>query len=207
MALETGSFIDDLVATNPVSASDLVRYGAAHLQLIKTVVKNSFAGASGAILVAAADSSVTANTITLTPTPALSEYTTRMLVVWLQAVTNTGATTINISGLGAKPVVSVANAALTSGDLVSGRVYVGVYDGTSVQLTAPTKNYVDQLAFSAELPAQTGKSILVTDGVNASWAADQTGNARKFLTTDGNTLVWEVPVGQLLYMNNSCGGF
>jgi len=141
MALEVGTFIDDLVSTNPVSATDLVRYGAGHLRLLKETIKNSFAGAGGNIMTIGADAG-TANTIVISPTPALTEYTTRMIIVWLQLVTNTGATTINISGLGAKSVVSVANAALASGDLVAGRVYVGIYDGTSVQLEAVTKNYV-----------------------------------------------------------------
>lgn len=172
MSLETGTFIDDLVSTNPVSATDLVRYGAGHLRLLKTALKNSFAGTGGAVMVAGVDAG-TVNAIVITPTPALTEYTTRMLVVWHQTTSNTGATTINISGLGAKSVVSVANAALASGDLVAGRVYVGIYDDTSVQLEAVTKNYVDQLAFSTALPAQTGNSgkYLTTNGTSASWSA------------------------------------
>jgi len=172
MALETGTFLDDLVSTNPVSATDLVRYGAGHLRLTKEVLKNSFAGSGGAIIAFGADVG-TVNAIVITPTPALTEYTTRMLVVWHQTISNTGATTINISGLGAKSVVSVANAALASGDLVANRVYVGVYDGTSVQLLAVTKNYVDQLAFNTVLPAQSGNSgkYLTTNGTSASWGA------------------------------------
>lgn len=169
MALETGSFIDDLVATNPVSATDLVRYGAGHLRLLKDTLKNSFAGTGGAILVAAADASASANTITLSPTPALTEYTNRMLVLWHQAVTNTGATTMNINGLGAKSVVDVAGNALTSGDLVANKVYLGVYNGTAVQLMAVTKNYVDQRAFSAALPAQS-LGLLISDGATASFS-------------------------------------
>lgn len=171
MALETGTFIDDLVSTNPVSATDLVRYGAGHLRLLKAALKNSFAGTGGAVMVAGVDAG-TVNAIVITPTPALTEYTTRMLVVWHQTISNTGATTINISGLGVVSVVSVANAALASGDLVAGRVYVGIYDGTAVQLEAVTKNYVDQLAFSTALPAQTGNSgkYLTTNGTSASWA-------------------------------------
>lgn len=176
MALESVTFIDDLVATNPVSNTDIVRYGADHIRNLKTAIKNSFAGCGGVAIVFAADSSAVANTITLTPTPAITEYTTRMLVVWHQAVTNTGAVTMNISALGAKNVVSVANAALTSGDLVAGRAYVGEYDGTSIQLLAVTKNYVDQQAFSAALPAQS-LGLLISDGTNASFSKTFTGFA------------------------------
>lgn len=176
MALETVSFIDDLVITNPVSATDLVRYGAGHLRAIKDALKNSFAGSGGAILVSGADVGAV-NAITITPTPALTEYTTRMLVVWHQSITNTGATTMNISGLGAKVVVSVANAALVSGDLVAGRAYVGEYDGTSIQLIAVTKNYIDQLAFLAALPAQS-LGFLISDGATASFSKTHTGYAQ-----------------------------
>lgn len=172
MSLESGNFIDDLVDTNPVSATDIVREGAGHLRLIKEVLQNTFAGSTGAIIAAGADVG-TVNAIVITPVTSLLEYTTRMMIVWLQSITNTGATTINISGLGAKAVVSVANAALVSGDLEAGRVYVGIYDGTSVQLAAVTKNYVDQLAFLAALPAQTGNAgkVVTTDGTTASWSS------------------------------------
>lgn len=173
MALEVGNFIDDLVDTNPVSATDLVRYGADHIRLIKEVLQNTFAGSTGAIVAAGLDVG-TVNAIVITPVTPLLEYTTRMMIVWLQGVTNTGATTINVSGLGAKAVVSVANAALASGDLVAGRVYVGIYDGTSVQLAAVTKNYVDQQAFSAALPAQS-LGLLISDGTTASFSKTTTG--------------------------------
>lgn len=49
MALETGSFINDLVSTNPVSATDLVRYGAGHLRLLKSTIKTTFPNITGEI--------------------------------------------------------------------------------------------------------------------------------------------------------------
>ncbi len=47
MALETGSFIDDLVVTNPLGA-DAKNKGDDHLQLVKKVVKATFPGMVGA---------------------------------------------------------------------------------------------------------------------------------------------------------------
>jgi len=47
--------------------------------------------------------------------------------------TNTGATTINISGLGAKSIVTPLGA-LNAGDIQSGYFYIIYYDGTSFQL-------------------------------------------------------------------------
>lgn len=188
MGLETGNFIDDLVDTNPVSSTDLVRYGAAHIRLIKDVLQNSFAGSTGAIIAAGLDIG-TVNAIAVAPATPLLEYTTRMMIVWLQGVTNTGAVTINVSGLGAKSVVSVANAALVSGDLVAGRVYVGIYDGSSVQLAAVTKNYVDQLAFLAALPAQAtnGGKVVTTDGTAASWTSKLLAGTMRFADSSDQT--------------------
>lgn len=57
-------------------------------------------------------------------------------------------------------------------------------------LRLATTAMVQQVAFNAALPVQTGYSILTTDGASASWAADQTGNADKLLTTSGTGLSW-----------------
>lgn len=48
MGLESGTFIDDLVITNPTT-DDLRRFGDDHLRLIKTVLKSTFPNANGAI--------------------------------------------------------------------------------------------------------------------------------------------------------------
>lgn len=48
MGLEVASFIDGLVTTNPVGATDPVSEGDNHLRLIKTVLKATFPGLAGA---------------------------------------------------------------------------------------------------------------------------------------------------------------
>lgn len=48
MPLEAGTFISDLVVTNPVGATDERRFGDDHLRLIKTVLKNTFPDGSRA---------------------------------------------------------------------------------------------------------------------------------------------------------------
>lgn len=48
MALETGSYIDSLVATNPTS-TDALAQADDHLRLIKATIKNTFPSISGAI--------------------------------------------------------------------------------------------------------------------------------------------------------------
>ena len=54
MALETGTHIDDLVATNPASGDELHTVDD-HLRLIKAVLKASFPGLDDALLNSAGD--------------------------------------------------------------------------------------------------------------------------------------------------------
>lgn len=62
-----------------------------------------------------------------------------------------------------------------------------------------TTAFVAAAAFSSVLPGQTGNAgkFVTTDGTNASWAdplPSQTGNAGKFVTTDGTSASWADPV-------------
>lgn len=75
----------------------------------------------------------TANALTLTLTPAPTGYTTNMAVTFKATAGNTGATTINVNGLGIKDINKVSGGsvvALASGDLVNGGYYTAWYDGT-----------------------------------------------------------------------------
>jgi hypothetical protein len=177
MGLETVVNIADLVITNP-TGSDPKSQGDDHLRNLKIALRNDFAGFLGAVLVTGTDGGA-ANTYTLTPTTALPAYTSKMLVEFTPNATNTAAVTLNISALGAIPVVSQAGVAMAAGDLVSGRCYLVGYDGSSFRLIAVTTAYVDavrdyasSLAFTAALPSQAGNAgkVVTTDGTTASWA-------------------------------------
>lgn len=170
MALETTSYIGGLVASNP-PGTDAVSQGDDHIRLTKTALLNCFAGYSGAILVTGADGGA-ANNYTITPTTPLLAYTARMIAVFSPAAQNTGAATLNVSGLGPKDLKSVSGAVLASGDLAVGTIYAAFYNGSEFRLSAITKNYADQLAFSAALPAQPGGTdvyVLSSVGGVASW--------------------------------------
>ncbi len=80
--------------------------------------------------------------------------------------------------------------------------------GTNTTQAASTA-FATALAFAAALPAQSGHSILTTNGVVAAWTADQTGNSGKYLATNGSVASWEsIPnAGQKLYLHNNFGGF
>jgi hypothetical protein len=74
------------------------------------------------------------DTITATVSPSLTAYAVGQSFKFLPAATNTGATTINISALGAKSIVKNGTTPLSAGDLVSGSMTQIVYDGTNFQL-------------------------------------------------------------------------
>lgn len=170
MALETGNYVGDLVVANP-AAADPKSQGDDHLRLIKTAVRQSFPGFTGAILAGTAVTGGAANAYTMTPATALVTYVSPMLVAFSPVATNTGACTLAISGLATTPLRSVIGDELTSGELVAGDFYIAAYTGTEFRLIAPTKQYVDQRAFQTALPLQSGHAgqFLTTDGTNASW--------------------------------------
>lgn len=78
------------------------------------------------------------NALVATLSPALGSYTAGTLVQVKVAVTNTGATTINVNGLGAKTIKKLDGATdLAAGDLVAGQVVSLEYDSTNFQLQSP----------------------------------------------------------------------
>jgi hypothetical protein len=203
MALETGTVIADLVASNP-TASDPKSQGDDHLRLLKTILRQCFAGFGGAVLVTGTDGGA-ADVYTLTPTTALLAYANKMLVEFTPNATSATTTpTLNISALGAKTIISQAGAALLAADLVSGRTYLAAYDGTYFRLISVTTAYVDavrdyatQLAFATALPAQPGTAVpyhLQTVNGSASWVIDhltriaRTSNTVLSLGNSGNLI-------------------
>lgn len=194
MGLETGNYVGDLNTANP-AATDVKSQGDDHLRLIKAALKQTFGGFAGAVIVRGTDGG-SANTFTVTPATALPSYVQGMIVEFKPTATNTGASTINISGLGAKDIKSIAGAALAAGELVAGSIYLAAYDGTEFRLLGPTKQYIDQLAFGTALPNQAGNAdkYVSTDGSSAEWrtfsaaaAAVRAGSSTTAALTPGDT--------------------
>lgn len=82
----------------------------------------------------------TTTAYTLTPTVAPAAYFTGMLVSFKVNATNTGASTLNISTLGAKDIykqTTAGPAAIAAGDLVINQIAQVIYDGTRFQLVSP----------------------------------------------------------------------
>lgn len=75
----------------------------------------------------------TGNAYVATPSPALGAYTNGLYIAQFNA-SNTGATTLNISGLGAKNVY-LNGAALTGGEIAANAMTAVTYDGTQFNMT------------------------------------------------------------------------
>ena len=74
------------------------------------------------------------NTITAAATPTLTAYATGSIYSFIAANTNTGAATLSIDGLTATSITKNGSAALSAGDIQSGKMMLVEYDGTSFQL-------------------------------------------------------------------------
>lgn len=85
-----------------------------------------------------------ANAYVITPSPAISAYTTGVafLVKIGAGNTNTGSSTIAVSGLAAKNIF-YNGAAVTAGALVAGSIVLLAYDGTQFELLSELQDAID----------------------------------------------------------------
>ncbi|GBD48110.1 hypothetical protein [Methylopila sp. Yamaguchi] len=118
---------------------------------------------------AVADAAGTVDALILNPTPALPSLKVGSFVYFRVNGPNTGAVTINVSGLGVKDLRGMTGGSLVANDLQAGRVYAARYTGTrwdlvtgalgaysaaSVGLSQPRRITLD--------PAATGDLIIGT---------------------------------------------
>lgn len=76
----------------------------------------------------------TGNAITGITSPSYSALASGFLVRYIPSNSNSGATTLNVNGTGAKAVTKNGTTALVGGELVAGIAYLLLYDGTRWQI-------------------------------------------------------------------------
>lgn len=96
-----------------------------------------------------------ANTYVLTLSPAPTALVDNFCVAVKINVANTGASTINVNGLGAKPIVNSYGTAVTAGDLVINSVYTLRYNGTSFVIQGAGVTATEKTAWNAKLNQAT----------------------------------------------------
>lgn len=126
---------------------------------VQTIPTGILKGAAGALAVATANvdyatpaaiqklqfnyqgtDSGSANTYALALTPSVGAYAAGMTVTWIPSNTNTGNSTVNLNGAGAKALVKAGTTGpvqLSPGDVIAGVAATAVYDGTRFQLLSP----------------------------------------------------------------------
>jgi hypothetical protein len=134
-----------------------------------------------------------ANMIVVNPDPIITVYANEIVLAIKVAVGNTGAVTINVSGLGPIPLHRPSGAALIATDLSAGAVILVAFDGSIFQLLsvpgslgAPTAQQLWRYAVDV---SGTANSIVATvDNIGTSWpvglpVAIKVGNTNSGATT------------------------
>lgn len=142
----------------------------------------------------------TANAITASMIPSISAYVTGAQYTFKAVATNNGATTLKI---GTAPAVAIQRnvAALVGGEIVNGRHYTVIYDGSVFQLLNTTANplFLDSVNNRVGISITAPEYTLDVDGSvrfssPTTNAANKVGRfyARPYTNTDGDWLAFDL---------------
>lgn len=114
--------------------------------------------------------------------PAITSYTTGMVIVFKAGAANVGAATINLNALGAKTIKKVSGGITTDladNDIRLGQVVICSYDGTNMQMQSTLGN-ASELTNSAGanvVPKSNGTNLVASDASNPSGGLIQIGDS------------------------------
>lgn len=174
MALETGTYISDLVATNPTS-SDPKSQGDDHLRLLKSTVLTTFPNINGAMTCTEEELNIldgaTLSTAELNILDGVTASTAELNILdgatltvtelnYVDGVTSAIQTQMDLKAPLVSPALTGTPTAPTA-----------TFGASGTQLA--TLDFVNATSFSPALPAQTSNSgkVITTDGSNANWTA------------------------------------
>lgn len=126
------------------------------------------------------------DTYIVTLTPALAVYAAGNCFNILFTNANTGASTINVNGLGAKTIAKNNNVPLVVNDIIAGKIYKLTYDGTDFQIES-NDSVIKNVQVSADkyaVASGTDTYVITLAPVPAAYVA---GNAYNVVFTNANT--------------------
>lgn len=160
MALETGTYIDSLVVTNPVGATDSVRTSDDHIRLLKSTIKNTFPNLATAVNPVANE---------------LNQLVGMDVSGYIKSLLAGTATTVRAIVLGGS--ATAATAQIVEADMATGSV-----DATSLAANAVTT--VKLLASCVTMPKVASSAIATASVAQAGTATGNLINAARL----GNTV-------------------
>lgn len=132
-----------------------------------------------------------ANAYVLTPLSPITTYTVGQVYKFKASNANTGASTINISGVGNKQLVKHGNEALQGADILQNQIVYAIYDGVNFQITP---DYNAQLSEKTQQITKLGSppraKYYIPDKVipTSTWTKLEFGtkvfDSNEFITTD-----------------------
>ena len=81
-----------------------------------------------------------ADVYAVAPVPAWTAYVKGQFIIFDLANAPTGASTLNVSALGAKTMLKINDQAIASGDYEAGQMVIAIYDGTNFQIIGISAN-------------------------------------------------------------------
>lgn len=130
--LAPGATLEPASGKTLTIAGPLFRYSSTYTGGAGTVTASGFDSMGSTSIYAdyAADTGA-ADAYVIAPSPAIGSYSAGQRFRFRAGNSNTGASTLAVSGLTAKAIVKNTSTALVSGDIIAGRIYTVNYDSTS----------------------------------------------------------------------------
>ena len=147
------------------------------------------------------------DTITAVGAASMSAYVTGQVFTFIAAGANTGAATLNINSIGAKPITKNGTTALAAGDLISGAAVTVFYDGTEFQITDRVTSLANVAYTNALQTFTASQRGTVTTDNDLSFDMSVTNNFSCTPTGTGALTFTNITAGQSGYvlLDNSGG--
>ncbi|MFH1157596.1 MAG: hypothetical protein V1721_01735 [Pseudomonadota bacterium] len=127
----------------------------------------TYHGAAGLRLLNHAADTGSANAYAVAPSPAIGAYATGQAVTLKPANTNTGASTLAVSGLTAKSIKMMDGGNLPANAMVATGLYILVYDGTNFILINPSPLPLQNLNYAADTGSANAYAVAPSPAITA----------------------------------------